>query len=79
MQIPDLQIQRDSRKIYHCGFLQIPLMEIHGNFSCREGWGRKTQVRQFFLKVPEVTVSNHVLLLPLPIMSPETFHKMVNS
>ena len=79
MQIPDLQIQRDSRKIYHCGFLQIPLMEKHGNFSCREGWGRKTQVRQFFLKVPEVTVSNHVLLLPLPIISPETFHKMVNS
>ena len=48
MQIPDLQIQRDSRKIYHCGFLQITLMEKHGNFSCREGWGRKTQVRQFF-------------------------------
>ena len=39
---------------------------------------RHTQVRQFFLKVPEVTVSNHVLLLPLPIISPETFHKMVN-
>ena len=78
MQILDLQIQRNRKKIYHCGFLQIPLMEKHGNFSCRKGWGCNTQVRQFFLKkVPELTISNHVLLLPLPIMSPETLHKII--